>query len=93
MISGDYSIRIRPVDNGFTVETPDMDKIKKKEAERSKRKGDHDYPTYIGDCTKSAIAKTVPEVLKLIKASLAELPEPDMEYAQAFAEAAAEMKG
>jgi hypothetical protein len=90
MISGDYCIRIKPVDNGFTVEVPDMEKIKEKEAADAKRKDSGNYPTYIGDCTESYIAKSVAEVLKLVKASLAELPDPEMQYSEAFAEAAKE---
>lgn len=86
MINGDYCIRIKPVDNGFTVEVPDMEKIKEKEAADKKRK-EGGYGVYVGDCTKSYIAKSVAEALKLVKSALAELPEPEMQYSQAFGEA------
>lgn len=90
MISGSYRICITPVDNGFTVEIPDMVKIKEKEAADAKRKDGGNYPSYIGDLTESYIAKSVPEVLKLVKKALAALPDPDMEYAAAFSEASAQ---
>lgn len=90
MISGDYTIRIRCLENGYMVEVPDMEKIKEKEAQ-DKKKGSGSYPTYIGDLTESYAAKTVGEVLKLVKQCLAGLPDPEVEYAQTFAEAAKDM--
>lgn len=89
MISGSYRICITPVDNGFTVEVPDMAKIKEKEAADKKRKDGGNYPVYVGDCTESYIAKSTAEVLKLVKKALAELPNPEMAYADAFSEASA----
>lgn len=83
---GDYVIRIKPLENGFMVEVPDMDAIKKKQAEAAKAsKGSGLSMPYIGDCTESYAAKSVAEVLKLVKASLSELPESD--YTAAFEEA------
>lgn len=86
--SGKYCIRVEPQDNGFTVEVPDMKAIKAKEAADAKNKNTGSYPsTYIGDLTECYIAKSVAEVLKLVKRALSEIPEPDMEYAQAFSDA------
>lgn len=79
----DYSIRVCPADNGFTVEVPDMAEIKKREKTSSKG----GPSPYYGDATEKYVAKSVKEVLALVKKALAELPDPDMQYADAFAEA------
>lgn len=84
-----FVIRIEVLENGFKVEIPDTEKIKEKQAKDKKEK--RDYPTYIGDCTKSFAAKTAGEVMKMVKSALAQLPE--IAYADAFAEAAKTMKG
>lgn len=76
-----FTIRIEMLDNGYTVEVPDVDAIEKKEKE-SKGK---DYPVYTGDCTEKKVAKTAGEVLSIVKAALANLPE--SEYDDAFEEA------
>lgn len=85
---GDYTIRINALENAFTVEVPDAAKIKEKQAQAKKEK--RDYPVYMGDCTKKYAAKSVPEVMKLVKGALAELPE--IAYAEAFDEASKAMK-
>jgi hypothetical protein len=81
----DYVIRIKPLENGFMVEVPDMAAIKAKQA-AAKKEAPVPSRGYIGDCTESYAAKSVAEVLKLVKSSLAQLPE--SEYASAFEEAA-----
>ena len=86
---GDYTIRISALENAFTVEVPDAEMIKKKQAEQKKDKGN--YPMYIGDCTKKYAAKSVPEVMKLVKTALADLPE--LAFAESFAEASKGVKG
>lgn len=87
-MNGDYVIRVRPLENGFMVDVPDMEAIKKKEAEsaaRAKKNGYADSGCYIGDCTSSYAAKSVKEVLKLVQNALSEIPE--SEFDVAFAEA------
>lgn len=82
----DYVIRIKPLENGFMIEVPDMEMIKKKKAEAAKSKnGGSMAMPYTGDCTESYAAKSVAEVLKLVKTSLSQLPE--SEFAAAFEEA------
>lgn len=81
--ASDYVIRIKPLENGFMVEVPDMEEIKKKQAAAKKSQGGS--MPYIGDCTESYAAKSVAEVLKLVKAALGQIPEAD--YAAAFEEA------
>lgn len=83
--SGNFTIRIEVLENGYKVEVPDMEELKKKEAERKKR-GDK-YPSYIGDCTKSYAARTQGEVVKLVKGALTMLP--DGEYDDAYEQATA----
>lgn len=80
--NSDYVIRIKPLENGFMVEVPDMEEIKKKQA-AAKKSGN--MSPYLGDCTESYAAKSVAEVLKLVKAALGQIPEAD--YAAAFEEA------
>jgi hypothetical protein len=85
---GDFVIRIKVLENGFTVEVPDVEMMKQKQAEAKKNKG-MGMP-YMGDCTETYAARTVPEVMKMVKGALAKLPE--IAYAEAFDEAAKEMK-
>jgi hypothetical protein len=77
------NIRIEMLDNGYTVEVPDIDAIEKKKKESK----DKDYPVYTGDCIEKKVAKTAGEVLSIVKTALANLPE--AEYADAFEEASA----
>lgn len=82
-----YRVSIETLENGFKVEVPDMEAIAKKQAEAKKKNPNapSDY-CYIGDCTKSYAAKSVQEVMKLVKASLEKIPE--HEFDTAFAQAA-----
>jgi len=78
-------ISIKELENGFSVEVPDYEKMKKMKAD-AKKKSDAPTPTpYMGDCTKEYIAKDAKEVLKLVEGALKTMPE--MEYDEAFAEA------
>jgi hypothetical protein len=78
-----FIIRIEMLENGYTVEVPDIDAIEKKEKES---KGSPEM-AYTGDCTEKKVAKTAGEVLSIVKAALANLPE--SEYDDAFEEASA----
>jgi predicted RNase H-like HicB family nuclease len=81
-------IEIEVLENGYTVEVPDVKKYNEMEAASKKSKGPMPY---MGDCMKEYAAKTPAEVLKLVKSALTQLP--DVAYADAFDEAAKEMKG
>jgi len=84
MMNGDFTIHIQMLENGYTVEVPDVDKINEME---KKAKGKANEPTpYYGGCTEKMVAKTPEEVLALVKDALANLP--DLEYENAFNEAA-----
>jgi len=80
-----YRVSVEQLENGFKVEVPDMEMIAKKMAEGKKAKPPQLDP-YCGDCQKSYAAKSVKEVLKLVQASLEQMPEG--EYDAAFSEAA-----
>lgn len=82
-----YRISVETLENGFAVECPDMEAIAKKQADAKKQSKNGCCPeVYIGDCTKKFAAKSVAEVLKLVKGSLEKMPE--SEYDAAFGEAA-----
>lgn len=83
-----YRISIEVLENAFEVEIPDMEAMKKKMAEAKKaHKGAETAPMpYMGDLTKKYAAKSVKEVLALVKGSLEKMPE--NEYEAAFDEAA-----
>ena len=81
-------ICIEVIENGYTVEIPDIEAMNKAEAEAKKKKGDSCCMPYSGDFMKSYAAKTVDEVLALIKPALKNLPQST--YDEAFAEAAKE---
>ena len=66
-----YSVRIEVLDNGYKVEVPDMEKRAEKKKAAAKNK---DSSPYLGDCTKSYVAKTPKEVLKLVEGSLKDIP-------------------
>lgn len=87
-----YRVSIECLENGYKVEIPDMEMIAKKQKEAAARnKSSGSYPDcYIGDCTKSYIARNVKEAVKLVQASLEKLP--DMEYDTAFEDAAKKAK-
>ena len=80
-----YRVSIETLENGFKVEVPDMEAIKKKQTD-AKKKNSGAMDIYIGDCTKSYAAKSVAEVMKLVKGSLEGMPE--NEFDAAFNEAA-----
>jgi hypothetical protein len=83
-----FRISVRVLENGYVVEVPDMEEIKKKEADAKKNyKGPGQPYCYTGDCTKSFAAKSPAQVVKYVKQALEQLP--DAEYDSAFAEAAA----
>ncbi|MCR4338517.1 MAG: hypothetical protein NUW01_01375 [Gemmatimonadaceae bacterium] len=93
MDSERYRVSVERLENGFEVEVPDMEARAKKTADAkkmAKSKGGMDTMSmpYMGDCTKKYAAKSVKEVLSLIKESLGKIP--DNEFDTAFAEAAAE---
>jgi len=77
-------ISIEALENGFEVEVPDMDAMKKSMAD-AKKKSPGSMP-YMGDMTKKFAAKSVKEVIKLVTSALEGMPE--SEYDKAFNEAA-----
>ena len=79
-----YRLNIESLENGFSVEVPDLEARAKKEADAKKNK--NSISPYYGDCTKKYAAKSVKEVLRLVQASLEKMP--DVEFDSAFAEAA-----
>jgi hypothetical protein len=82
MIQGNFNIRIEVADNGYIVEVPDVEKLAEHEKECKKKDSP---PTWYGDFTEKRVAKTTGEVLSIVKAALANLPE--AEYDDAFEEA------
>lgn len=72
-------ISIQTLENGFSVEVPDMAAMKKKMA-TGKKNGE--LSPYVGDCTKKYAAKSVKEVVALVTEALNGLPE--NEYDAAF---------
>lgn len=85
-------IEIEVLENGYTCSIPDIAALNKAEAEAKKKKASAGAPyastPYIGDFMKEYMAKTVDEVIALIKPALKNLPQTT--YDEAFAEAAAE---
>lgn len=93
MDSERYRVSVERLVNGFEVEVPDMEARAKKKADAKKSGGKGIGPVcepYLGDCTKKYAAKSVKEVLALIKGSLEKIPE--NEFDAAFEEAATENK-
>ena len=94
MSPDNFRISVETLENGFEVEVPDFAEMKKKQAaadKAAKGKGSMDSccpSPYFGDCTKKYAAKSVAEVLKLVKDALGAMPA--SEYDAAFAEAAAQ---
>ena len=80
------SIRIEVLENGYEVELPDIDAMNKAEAAAKKEKGG--AMPYMGGMTKKYAAKTVKDVLSLVKPALSNLPQ--AQYDAAFEDAAAE---
>ena len=85
MMNGNFTIRIEMLENGYTVEVPDVDKINEMEKKQKAGKGDSEPSPYYGDCTEKKVAKSTGEVLSIVKMALANLPE--AEYDDAFKEA------
>jgi len=83
-------IVIETLTNGFTVSLPDVEAMNKAEAAAKKQKGGPGSMPYMGDMMKEYMAKSVDEVIALIKPALKNLPQST--YDEAFAEAAAEDK-
>ena len=81
-------ISVEALENGFEVEVPDMERMKKELAAAKKKGGNgRDAPMpYMGDMTKKYAAKSVKEVIKLVTSALQGMPEND--YDAAFNEAA-----
>lgn len=85
-----FRVNIEVLENGFEVEIPDVEAFNKAEAEAKKSKGKNAgmvCSPYPGDFMKGYAAKTVDEVLALLKPALKKLPQ--QSYDAAFAEAAA----
>lgn len=84
-----YRVSVEALENGFSVEVPDMEAIAQKEAEAKKKSKDGCCPVgmYYGDCIKKYAARNVKEVIKLVSQALERMPE--AEFDAAFDEAAA----
>lgn len=76
-------ISVEVLENGYEVELPDIDAMNKAEAASKKSKSPMPY---MGGFMKKYAAKTVDEVIKLVKPALKNLPQST--YDEAFAEAA-----
>lgn len=81
-------IEIEVLENGYTCSIPDIEAMNKAEAAAKKKPGSP--MPYMGDMMKEYMAKTVDDVIAIIKPALKNLPQ--MTYDEAFAEAAAEDK-
>lgn len=77
-------IEIEVLENGYTCSIPDIDAMNKADAEAKKKPG-ASMP-YMGDMMKEYMAKTVDDVIALIKPALKKLPQST--YDEAFKEAA-----
>lgn len=86
-----FRISVEALENAYEVEIPDFEAIKQKKADAKKNaKGMGMMDPYTGDCTKTYAAKSVGEVLKLVKGCLEKMPE--AEFDSAFSEAAEKHK-
>jgi hypothetical protein len=85
-----FRIEIEVLENGYAVQIPDIAAYNKADAEHKKAKkgsgGLSSCSPYMGDFMKSYAAKTVDEVLTLVKPALKNLPQTT--FSEAFAEAA-----
>ena len=85
-----FRIEIEVLENGYEVEIPDIEAYNKADAAAKKEKkgggGMSCCSPYMGDFMKAYAAKTVEEVLALVKPALKNLPQTT--YDEAFAEAA-----
>lgn len=87
-----FRIEIETLENGYEVEIPDVAAYNKADAEAKKAKGKNAgtmscCSPYMGDFMKCYAAKTVDEVIALVKPALKNLPQTT--YDEAFAEASA----
>lgn len=73
-----YRITVETLENGYKVEVPDFERIAELKA-RAKLKGEP--MLYVGRETKSFAAKSIAEVVKLVRAHLEKLPEGEFEAA------------
>ena len=83
-----FRVEIEVLENGYEVEIPDIEAFNKAEADAKKKKGSSmgGCTPWMGDFMKAYAAKTVDEVLALVKPALKNLPQTT--YDEAFAEAA-----
>ena len=81
-------IEIEVLENGYEVTIPDVKAMNEAEAKAKKAKDGMMSMPYSGDFEKSYAAKTVAEVIALVKPALQNLPQST--FSEAFAEAAAE---
>ena len=84
-----FRIEIEVLENGYQVEIPDIEAYNKADAAAKKDKKSSNMgccSPYMGDFMKAYAAKTVEEVLALVKPALANLPQTTFD--EAFAEAA-----
>lgn len=84
-IEGDLKIIITVVDNGYTVEIPDLAEMRQKQGKSSVQ--DSPMSMYWSDCTDTLVATDVKGVMAIVKNALTNLPAGD--YDDAFDEAAA----
>ena len=78
-------VSIECLENGYTVEVPDMDAIAKKQKD-AKKDPNATGEMYVGGMTKTFAAKDSKAVIKIVQAYLEKMP--DMEYDTAFEDAA-----
>ena len=84
-----FRIEIEVLENGYQVEIPDIEAYNKADAAAKKDKKSSSIgccSPYMGDFMKAYAAKTVEEVLALVKPALKNLPQTTFD--EAFAEAA-----
>ena len=87
-------VEVEVMENGYTVCIPDIAAMNKAEADakkaRAKDPGKYISMPYDGDYKKEYMAKTVDEVIALIKPALKNLPQ--VTFDEAFAEAVKDSK-
>lgn len=84
-----FRIGVEVLENGYQVEIPDIEAYNKADAATKKDKKSSSMACgspYMGDFMKAYAAKTVEEVLALVKPALKNLPQTTFD--EAFAEAA-----
>lgn len=84
-----FRIEIEVLENGYSIELPSVDEYNKAEAAAKKKASDSPCCSpYMGDFMKCYAAKTVDEVIALVRPALQNLPQTS--YDEAFKEAAKE---